>query len=101
MWSGATGEAKCLPGRSQKACKHRLSEIKKQMDKKDKDYWIKISRAHKHAPHLVETLNKIMEDVDWQGVPRAIAQLSKLVKAFSAGFKAGRREGGWQGVPQL
>ena len=28
VWSGATGEAKCLPGRSQKACKHRLSEIK-------------------------------------------------------------------------
>ena len=65
VWSGATGEAKCLPGRSPKACKHRLSEIKKQMDKKDKDHWTTISRAHKHAPRLVDTLTKIMEDVDW------------------------------------
>ena len=65
VWSGATGDAKCLPGRPKKACELRLSQIKKQMDKKDKDYWTKISRAHKHAPRLVNTLTKIMEDVDW------------------------------------
>ena len=65
VWSGATGEAKCLPGRSPRACTERLKEIKKHVDKKDKDHWTTISRAHKHAPRLVETLNTLMEDVDW------------------------------------
>ena len=46
VWPGATGDAKCLPGRPKKACELRLSQIKKQMDKKDKDHWTTISRAH-------------------------------------------------------
>jgi len=62
VWSGATGDAKCLPGRSPNACTHRLKEIKKHVDNQN---WTTISRAHKHAPRLVETLTKIMEDNDW------------------------------------
>ena len=62
VWSGATGDAKCLPGRPKKACEHRLKQIKTHVDKKDKDHWTTISRVHKR---LVETLTKIMEDDDW------------------------------------